>query len=87
MVQAMTKHAANVLTAIKVRTAGPGKHHDGGSLGLYLRVKSSVCFMRLNQTPRVTSIASFSTELALCVDRNSRPGLFNALYMKVYRAR
>jgi integrase len=26
------------LTAAKVRTAGPGKHHDGGGTGLFLRV-------------------------------------------------
>lgn len=39
MVQAITRRAANVLTAIKVRTAGPGKYHDGGGLGLYLRVE------------------------------------------------
>ena len=26
------------LTAAKVRTAGPGKHHDGGETGLFLRV-------------------------------------------------
>lgn len=37
--EATTRRAANVLTAAKVRNAGPGKHHDGGGLGLYLRVE------------------------------------------------
>lgn len=32
------RRAANVLTAAKVKAAGPGKHHDGGGLGLVLRV-------------------------------------------------
>jgi integrase len=32
------RRAASTLTAAKVRTAGPGKHHDGGGLGLFLRV-------------------------------------------------
>lgn len=38
MVKAETRRAANVLTAAKVKSAGPGKHHDGGGLGLFLRV-------------------------------------------------
>ena len=39
MVQGKTRRTASVLTAAKVKTAGPGKHHDGGGLGLYLRVE------------------------------------------------
>lgn len=38
MVQAKPRRAASVLTAAKVKAAGLGKHHDGGGLGLYLRV-------------------------------------------------
>lgn len=34
-----TKRAANVLTALKVATIKePGKYHDGGGAGLFLRV-------------------------------------------------
>ena len=36
---AETRRAAKALTAAKVKTAEPGKHHDGGGLGLYLRVE------------------------------------------------
>jgi len=32
------RRATNALTAAKVKTAGPGKYHDGGGLGLVLRV-------------------------------------------------
>ena len=32
------RRAASVLSAAKVKTAGPGKYHDGGGLGLILRV-------------------------------------------------
>lgn len=32
------RRAASALTAAKVKTAGPGKYHDGGGLGLILRV-------------------------------------------------
>lgn len=32
------RRASSALTAAKVKTAGPGKHHDGGGLGLILRV-------------------------------------------------
>ena len=39
MAQAKTRRTANVMTAVKVRTAGPGKHYDGGGLGLYIRVE------------------------------------------------
>ena len=35
---ALKRRASSALTAAKVKTAGPGKHHDGGGLGLYLRV-------------------------------------------------
>jgi integrase len=33
-----TRREGNKLVAAKVNTAGPGKHHDGGNRGLYLRV-------------------------------------------------
>lgn len=40
MAQGETKRAAKMLTAAQVRTAtAPGKYHDGGGLGLYLRVE------------------------------------------------
>lgn len=32
------RRAASVLTAAKVKSAAPGKYHDGGGLGLILRV-------------------------------------------------
>ncbi|MCA8927615.1 MAG: integrase arm-type DNA-binding domain-containing protein [Alphaproteobacteria bacterium] len=35
----MERRAAKTLTAARVKSAGPGKHHDGGGFGLYLRVE------------------------------------------------
>lgn len=38
MPHGITRREANKLTVAKVNAAGPGKHHDGGNRGLYLRV-------------------------------------------------